>query len=68
MRKVEIVEDPQSQRCWVAADLESGEPVMRLHDRGLLERVCNSLEWKIVQATRRSRQRGKGLRGVLTGT
>jgi hypothetical protein len=22
--------------------------VMRLHDRGLLERLCESLEWKLV--------------------
>jgi hypothetical protein len=48
MRRVEIVEDSQSQRCWVALDLKSGEPVMRLHDRSLLERLCNSLEWKLV--------------------
>jgi hypothetical protein len=33
MRRVEIVEDPQSQRCWVALDLKSGEPVMRLAER-----------------------------------
>jgi hypothetical protein len=48
MRRVEIVEDPRSQRCWVAVDVKSGEPVMRLHDRGLLERLCESLEWKLV--------------------
>jgi hypothetical protein len=47
MRRVEIVEDPRSQRCWVAVDVKSGEPVMRLHDRGLLERLCESLEWKV---------------------
>jgi len=59
MRRVEIVEDPQSQRCWVAIDLKSGEPVMRLHDRGLLERLCKSLEWKIVQSTRRNRSEAR---------
>ena len=48
MRKIEIMEDPQAQRCWVAVDRKSGEPVMRLHDRDLLERICRSLEWKIV--------------------
>jgi hypothetical protein len=47
MRKVEIVEDPRSQRCWVAVDVKSAEPVMRLHDRHLLERLCKSLEWKV---------------------
>ena len=55
MRKVEIVEDPRAQRCWVAMDRESGEPVIRLHDRGLLERVCRSLEWKIVPTNMGSR-------------
>jgi hypothetical protein len=49
MRKVEIVEDPRAQRWWIAADIKSGEPVLRLHDRGLLERLCRSLQWKIVQ-------------------
>jgi hypothetical protein len=52
MRKVEIVEDPRSQRCWVAVDVKSGEPVMRLHDRHLLERLCESLEWRVVQKQR----------------
>jgi hypothetical protein len=59
MRRVEIVEDPQSQRCWVAIDLKSREPVMRLHDRGLLERLCKGLEWKIVQPARRSRSEAR---------
>ncbi len=58
MRRVEIVEEPSAQRCWVALDIESGEPVMRLHDRHLLERLCDSLEWKIVQ-------RGKQRSGLL---
>jgi hypothetical protein len=49
MRRVEIVEDPRSQRCWVAVDVKSGEAVMRLHDRGLLERLCTGLEWKVVE-------------------
>jgi hypothetical protein len=50
MRKVKIVDDPLAQRCWIAVDLKSGEPVLLMHDRGLLERICQSLEWKIVQA------------------
>jgi hypothetical protein len=49
MRKVEIVEEPGTQHCWVAVDEKLREPVLRLHDRGLLERICRSLEWKIVQ-------------------
>jgi hypothetical protein len=49
MRKVEIVEDPQSQRCWVAMDAKSGAPVMRMHDKESLRRICEGLEWKIVQ-------------------
>jgi hypothetical protein len=48
MRKVQIVDDPRAQRCWLAVDVKSGEPVLRLHDRGLLERICRSLERKIV--------------------
>ena len=56
MRKVEITEDPQTQRCWIATDQKSREPVLRMHDRPLLERICASLEWKIVQpAAQRSR-------------
>jgi hypothetical protein len=50
MRKVEIVEEPGTQRCWVAVDEKLREPVLRLHDRGLLERICQSLGWKIVVA------------------
>ena len=57
MRKVEIVEDPRSQRCWVAVDVKSGEGVMRLHDRGLLERLCTSLNWKVVDRNRNSDSR-----------
>lgn len=49
MRKVEIVVDPNAQRCWIAVDAKSGEPMLRLHDRELLERICRSLEWKIAQ-------------------
>lgn len=52
MRRVEIVEDPNAQRNWIAVDLKSGERMLRLHDRGLLERVCKSLEWKVVQPQR----------------
>ena len=49
MRKVEIVEDPTAQRSWVAVDVKSGEPMMRMHDRELLEKICRGLDWKIVQ-------------------
>jgi hypothetical protein len=56
MRKVEIVVDPRAQRCWIAIDTKSGEPMLRLHDRDLLARICRSLEWKIAQsAAQRSR-------------
>lgn len=56
MRKVEIAADPQAQRCWIAVDTKSGEPMLRLHDRDLLERICRSLEWKIAQpVSQRSR-------------
>jgi hypothetical protein len=56
MRKVEILDDPKAQRCWIAVDTKSREPMLRLNDRDLLERICRSLEWKIAQAaTQRSR-------------
>jgi hypothetical protein len=48
MRRVEIVADPRSQQCWIAVDVMSGEAMMRLDDRGLLERLCTSLDWKVV--------------------
>jgi hypothetical protein len=54
MRRVEIAADPRTQRCWVAVDCKSGEPMLRLHDRELLERVCRSLEWKIMETVERS--------------
>ena len=50
MRKVDIVADPRAQRCWLAVDVKSGETLQRLHDRGLLERVYRSLDWKVMQA------------------
>jgi hypothetical protein len=50
MRKVEIVEDPRTQRCFVVIDAKSRVPVLRVHDRNLLERICRSFEWKVVQA------------------
>jgi hypothetical protein len=53
MRKVEIVDDPRTQRCWVAVDVKSGEPMLRLDDRELLERICRSLDWKIVETVQR---------------
>ena len=49
MRKVAIVEAPGVQRCWLARDASSGETLLRLHDRGLLERICRSLEWKVME-------------------
>jgi len=49
VRKVEITVDANAQRCWIAVDTKSGEPMLRLHDRDLLERICRSLEWKVAQ-------------------
>jgi hypothetical protein len=37
-------------------DTKSGEPMLRLHDRELLERICRGLEWKIAQP---AAQRGR---------
>jgi hypothetical protein len=41
--------DPSAQRCWSAVDAKLREPVLRLHDRELLEWICHSLDWKIVE-------------------
>jgi hypothetical protein len=57
MRKVEIVEDQRSQRCWVAMDAKSGEPVMRMHDKELLRRICQGLEWSIVHTSAQRSER-----------
>jgi hypothetical protein len=59
MRRVEILEEPKSQRCWVARDMKSGEPVMRMHDKGLLQKICQGLEWKIVQTAVAGSQAGR---------
>jgi hypothetical protein len=67
MRRVEIVQDPRSQRCWVAVDVKSGEAVMRLHDRGLLERLCESLEWKVVQVDKQGSRRDDSASGIEAG-
>ena len=49
MRKVEIIEEPRFRRCFLAVDVKSGQAILRLHDRDLLHRICQSLEWKIVR-------------------
>jgi hypothetical protein len=46
MRKDEIMDDARAQLNWVAVDYKTGETMLRLHDRELLERVCRSLDWK----------------------
>jgi hypothetical protein len=48
-----------AQRCWVAVDCKSGEPMLRLHDRELLERICRSLELKIAETVQRSRAKSR---------
>jgi hypothetical protein len=35
-RSTLVLDDLHAQRCWVAMDRKSGEPVMRLHDWDLL--------------------------------
>ena len=43
-----------------AASLECGAAVMRLHDRHLLERLCESLEWTVIQKERQRSRNGLG--------
>jgi len=58
MRIVEVVTDRSAQRCWLAVDAKSREPILRMHDRELLERICHSLDWKILQTSvQRNRRR-----------
>jgi hypothetical protein len=54
MRKIEIIDEETSQRRWVAIDKQTGQPVLRLHDRELLWNICNGLGWQIVPTNPRS--------------
>jgi hypothetical protein len=58
MREVEIIEENSSQRRWVAIDMRTRKPVLRLHDRNLLWNICRGLDWKIVPT---NPQRGQDL-------
>jgi hypothetical protein len=49
MRTVEIKQDANGQRRWIAVDRKSGEVVLRIHDEGLLRNICRSLDWKVVE-------------------
>jgi hypothetical protein len=59
VRKVEIVEDNQAQRRWLAVDTKSRVRMLQMDNRELLWRICRSLEWKIVQPDARRRQGGR---------
>ncbi len=59
MRKIEIDEQPEVQRRWIAKDMKSGETLLRLHDRDLLETICSNLGWQIVE-TRIKHNEGRG--------
>jgi hypothetical protein len=58
MRAVEIVEEHRNLRRWVAIDAMTGQALIRIHDRELLERVCRKLDWKIVHTNVEPRQSG----------
>ena len=49
MRIVEIVHDPRDQRPWVAVDRQTGKQLLRFHDRDLLVKTCNGLDWRMRQ-------------------
>jgi hypothetical protein len=57
VRVVEIIEDSWSQRRWVAVDMKTGKPVLRLHDRDLLRAICWNLGWQIVPMNSQNAQK-----------
>jgi hypothetical protein len=48
VRQVEIIEEARSQRRWVAIDMQTGKPVLRLHDLTLFLNICQGFGWEIV--------------------
>jgi hypothetical protein len=61
MRRVEIVEEPSTQRCWVVIDVASRKPILRLHDRDMILKLCQDFEWQIL--TKDQRQRNEASQG-----
>jgi hypothetical protein len=52
MRQVEIVEEPSNQRPWVVVDVASRKPILRLHDRILVLKLCREFGWQITSDDR----------------
>jgi hypothetical protein len=52
MRRVEIVEEPGQPYRWIAIDLVTRQPLLRLSDLHQLRDVCFRLEWKVVDVRR----------------
>jgi hypothetical protein len=50
MRTVEIVDEPGKQRRWVAVEVGTCEPPLRLHDRDMLQNICQGLGWCVTAA------------------
>jgi hypothetical protein len=52
MRKVEIVEEPGQPYRWIAIDLVTRQPLLRMSDLHQLRDVCFRLEWRVVDVKR----------------
>jgi hypothetical protein len=52
MRRVEIVEQPGQPYRWIAIDLVTRQPLLRMSDPHLLRDVCFRLEWKVADVKR----------------
>ena len=48
MRQVEIIEEKRSQHPWVAIDVDSRKPVLRMQRLETLLSVSRGLGWKVV--------------------
>ena len=48
MRQVEIVQEARNQRPWVAVDVESRKPLLRMQRLEPLLTISRSLGWEVV--------------------
>lgn len=49
MRKIDIIEETDRLRKWIAIDRLTRLELLRLHDLDQLENVCERLEWQVVE-------------------
>ena len=51
MRSIQIMEEPDGQRRWVAVDAKTGKQVLRLRDCDQLRDICERLGWQVMSTT-----------------